>query len=66
MAWPGVLGKSMTETVVTSTLDLNTRLEQLEDDYTYRVNMLLEEGRDDLAAVLADEFVDAAARLLRG
>jgi hypothetical protein len=56
----------MTETVVTSTLDLNTRLERLEDDYTYRVNMLLEEGRDDLAAVLADEFVDAAARLLRG
>lgn len=50
---------------MTSTLDLTIRLEALEADYTYRVNMLLEEGRDDLAAALADEFVDAAAHLMR-
>ncbi len=47
-----------------ATLDLTTRLEQLRDDYTYRVNLLLDEGREDLAVKLSDEYVEAAARVL--
>ena len=43
---------------------LTTRLEELQDDYTYRVNMLLEENREDLAAKLADQYLDEAARAL--
>ncbi|PZS14646.1 MAG: hypothetical protein DLM57_14145 [Pseudonocardiales bacterium] len=47
-----------------TTTDLTTRLEALRDEYTYRVNMLLEEGREDLATELADNYVDDAARTL--
>ena len=43
---------------------LTTRLEELQDDYTYRVNMLLEENREDLAAKLAEQYPDDAARAL--
>jgi hypothetical protein len=50
---------------VNATLDSTTRLEELRDDYTYRVNLLLDEGREDLAAKLSDEYVEAAARLLQ-
>jgi hypothetical protein len=49
---------------VSATPDLTTRLETLQDDYTYRVNMLLEEGREDLAANLVDEYLEEAARTL--
>jgi hypothetical protein len=49
---------------VNATLDLATRLEDLRDDYTYRLNLLLDEGREDLAVKLSDEYVEAAARLL--
>jgi hypothetical protein len=49
---------------VNATLDLATRLETLRDDYTYRVNLLLDEGREDLAVKLSDEYVEAAARIL--
>jgi hypothetical protein len=54
----------MTETNVNTTLDLTTRLEALRDEYTYRVNMLLDEGREDLAAALADDYVEEATRAL--
>lgn len=47
-----------------TTIDLTTRLETLRDEYTYRLNLLLDEGREDLAAKLSDEYVDAAARVL--
>ena len=49
---------------VNTTIDLTTRLETLRDEYTYRLNLLLDEGREDLAAKLSDEYVDAAARVL--
>jgi len=49
-----------------ATLDVTTRLEELRDDYTYRVNLLLDEGREDLAAELADRYVEDQARALRG
>lgn len=51
---------------MTTTLDLATRLAALQDHYTYRVNLLLDEGREDLAAQLADQYPDDAARLLAG
>jgi hypothetical protein len=50
--------------VVNTTIDLTTRLEQLRDEYTYRLNLLLDEGREDLAAKLNDEYLEAAARAL--
>jgi len=49
---------------VNTTLDLTALLEQLRDEYTYRVNMLLEEDREDLATALADEYVAEATRIL--
>ncbi len=49
-----------------TTLALDARMEQLRDSYTYRVNMLLEEGREDLAAELADQYPEDAARTLAG
>jgi hypothetical protein len=45
--------------------DLRRDLESLQDDYTYRVNLLLDEGREDLASVVADQYVAAAADLLQ-
>ncbi|HEY2041382.1 MAG TPA: hypothetical protein VGH11_01805 [Jatrophihabitans sp.] len=46
-----------------STLD--ARLAALQDEYTYRVNMLLEEDRTDLAARLAEEYVEEAHQLVQ-
>jgi len=40
------------------------RLTELSEDYTYRVNMLLDEGREDLAAKLAAQYEREALRLL--
>lgn len=47
-----------------TTPDLTARLEALRDEYTYRVNIMLEEGREDLATQLADDYVEEAARAL--
>lgn len=38
-----------------------THLRELAEDYTYRVNMLLEENREDLAAKVADRYTEAVA-----
>lgn len=47
---------------MTSTIELNTQLEALQDDYTFRINVLVEEGREDLVADLSDQYLwDAAA-----
>lgn len=51
---------------MTTMLDVTSRLHELQEDYTYRVNMLLEEGREDLAAQLADQYVEDSARVLAG
>jgi hypothetical protein len=37
----------------------------MQDEYTYRVNMLLDENREDLAAKLADQYTEEATRVLR-
>ena len=50
---------------VTTALDLTTRLENLENDYTYLVNELLEEDREDLASKAAQEYLDKALRLVQ-
>jgi hypothetical protein len=39
-------------------------LAELSDDYTYRVNLLLDEGREDLAARLAAEYERESLALL--
>jgi len=46
-------------------LDLNAELQQLQDDYTYRVNTVIEENREDLAYRLSDEYEREAAQLVR-
>lgn len=52
--------------MTTTLFDLDAELSALQDDYTYRVNMLLDEGREDLAAELSDQYVqDAADMVLR-
>ncbi|MGI8664957.1 MAG: hypothetical protein ACR2N4_02835 [Jatrophihabitans sp.] len=43
---------------------LDVRLARLQDEYTYRVNMVLEEDRTDLAEQLSQDYLDDAARLL--
>jgi hypothetical protein len=48
-----------------TTVELTARLEKLQDEYTYKLNMLLEENREDLAAKLADQYTDEATRALR-
>lgn len=40
------------------------RLRELQDEYTYRVNLLLDEGREDLAARVAEGYLDDVARAL--
>lgn len=40
------------------------RLSVLSEEYTYRVNMLLEEGREDLATELVTEYEREAMQLL--
>jgi hypothetical protein len=40
------------------------RLRELEEEYTAAVNAAVEEGREDLVRALADEYPDAAAKVL--
>jgi hypothetical protein len=44
--------------------ELTAELAALHADYTDRLNLLLDEGREDLAAILADHHLEDAARLL--
>ena len=39
-------------------------LRYLRDAYTYKVNAALERGRDDLAAELADDYLEEVRRAL--
>lgn len=39
-------------------------LSQLSDDYSYRVNLLLDEGREDLARELAKQYERESLALL--
>lgn len=54
-------GPSFTSSMDTAT---TTRLQELAEDYTYRVNMLLDEDREDLAVKVADQYAAAVARAL--
>jgi phage shock protein A len=40
------------------------RLEDLREAYVYKVNAALERGREDLAAELADDYLNAVSRVL--
>ena len=39
-------------------------LEYLRDAYTYKVNAALDQGRDDLATELADDYIEEVRRAL--
>lgn len=43
---------------------LEAVLDELHDSYIWRVNCAVAEGRDDLVRVLADEYVEAALRVI--
>jgi len=43
---------------------LDARLRALHDDYVWKVNAAVAEGRDDLVRRLSDEYVEEAAHLL--
>jgi hypothetical protein len=47
-----------------SATGLTESLSELSQEYSYRLNMLLEEGRDDLAAALAGEYERRTLELL--
>jgi hypothetical protein len=51
---------------MTTMIDFDTRMRELREDYTYRVNEFIAEGREDLAYRLAEEFEAEAIALLRG
>jgi hypothetical protein len=40
------------------------RLHQLHDEYVWKVNAAVAEGREDLVRRLSDEYVDEALRIL--
>ena len=44
--------------------DETRRLQELHDDYAWRVNAAIGEGREDLVWRLVDEYVDDALRTL--
>jgi hypothetical protein len=52
------------EKAVSSTVRPNDSLAQLSEEYTYRVNMVLDEGREDLATALAAEYERKTMELL--
>ena len=43
---------------------ITDHLRQLHDDYVFRLNSALQEGRDDLVGPLADAYTDDALRIL--
>jgi hypothetical protein len=53
------------ETRMNPAPDLTAELEALHDDYVYRVNALIEAGRDDLVRALVDDYFEVATRLIR-
>ncbi len=44
---------------------LRDQLEDLRDSYTYRLNILLEQGREDLADTMSAQYTAERATLLR-
>lgn len=55
----------ISENSMNTTIDLTARLETLRDEYTYRVNVVLEEGREDLATKISDEYLEEVLRALQ-
>ena len=43
---------------------ITDHLRQLHDEYVFRLNSALQEGRDDLVGPLADAYTDDALRIL--
>ena len=46
--------------------DTSELLEHLREAYVFKVNAALEQGREDLAAELADDYLDEVRRALEG
>jgi hypothetical protein len=46
--------------------DTTSYLEYLREAYIYKLNAALAQGRDDLAAELADDYLDQVRRALEG
>jgi hypothetical protein len=44
--------------------DADGRLRELHDEYVWEVNAAVGEGREDLVRPLADEYLDAAMRMV--
>jgi hypothetical protein len=51
---------------VSTPQSLSECLRSLHDEYTFKVNLVLDEGREDLARQLADAHTDQALRLITG
>lgn len=49
---------------MTSSDKIADQLRELHEDYTQRVNSVIEENRDDLAMMLSDTYVDEALRVI--
>lgn len=48
-----------------TTDDIVRTLNRLQDEYTFRVNVLLDQGREDLAAALATQYLEERDRVQR-
>jgi hypothetical protein len=57
-------GAQKPETQLSASDSTSQYLEYLREAYTYKVNAALERGREDLAAEVADDYLDEAASAL--
>jgi hypothetical protein len=57
-------GAQKPETHMSASDSTSQQLESLREAYIYKVNAALERGREDLAAELADDYLDEAASAL--
>ncbi len=49
---------------MTNSPNVQAELDALQDEYTYRLNLVLAEDRVDLAWALSNEYSDVASRIL--
>jgi hypothetical protein len=57
-------GAQKPETQLSASDSTSQYLEYLREAYTYKVNAALERGREDLAAELADDYLDEVSIVL--
>ncbi len=51
---------------MTSTIEPDTQLDALREYYSFQVNALIEEGREDLVTGMSDQYDRDAAELTQG